>query len=56
MIAVASIGDALRAKKLAKTFLGVGVSHRSGLFGSAQIFGNSYSGSNYFYLYLETRL
>jgi outer membrane protein len=51
-----SVGDALRSKKLANTFLGLGVSHRSGLFGSAQIFGYSQSGSNYFYLYLETKL
>ncbi len=51
-----SIGDVLQSKKLATTYLGLGVSHRSGLFGSAQIFGNVYGGSNYFYLYLETRL
>jgi outer membrane protein len=38
------------------TFVGVGVSHRSGMFGKSQLFGNVNGGSNYIYLSLETAL
>ena len=51
-----SVGDILGSKKLADTFFGVGVSHRSGIFGSSQLLGNAYSGSNYIYLYVESKL
>jgi outer membrane protein len=36
------------------TWVGVGVSHRSGAFGRAQFFGNVDGGSNYIYLSVET--
>jgi outer membrane protein len=51
-----SVGDLFRAKRLADTYLGVGVSHRSGVFGMSQLFGDVNGGSNYIYTYVETRL
>lgn len=39
-----------------ETYLGVGVSHRSGEFGKAQYFGNVNGGSNYIYVSIETTL
>lgn len=48
-----SIGDLLGVPGLKRTFLGVGVSHRSGMFGSSQLLGNVRGGSNYIYSYLE---
>jgi outer membrane protein len=36
-----------------ETWLGVGVSHRSGAFGSSQLLGNVYGGSNYLYASIE---
>src|SRR5919198_3610 len=36
------------------TYVGVGVSHRSGAFGKSQFFGSVNGGSNYIYLSLET--
>lgn len=38
------------------TYVGIGVSHRSGSFGKARLFGNVDGGSNYIYLSLETTL
>jgi len=38
------------------TYLGVGVSHRSGEFGKSQFFGNVNGGSNYIYVSIETTL
>ena len=49
-----SVGDLLRVKELKETYLGVGVSHRSGIFGTSQTLGNVNGGSNYIYSYLET--
>jgi MipA family protein len=49
-----SVGDLLRVKSLRETYLGLGVSHRSGIFGTSQLLGNVYGGSNYIYTYLET--
>jgi MipA family protein len=51
-----SIGDIVNSKKLKETYLGLGVSHRSGIFGASQILGNINGGSNYLYAYIETRL
>jgi outer membrane protein len=51
-----SVGDIVGSKKLADTFFGFGVSHRSGIFGSSQVLGNAYGGSNYIYVYLESKL
>jgi len=36
------------------TYVGLGVSHRSGAFGKSQFFGNVNGGSNYIYVSLET--
>ena len=38
------------------TYLGLGVSHRSGEFGKSQFFGNVNGGSNYIYVSIETTL
>jgi outer membrane protein len=48
-----SLGDLIRTKSLRDTYVGLGVSHRSGVFGSAQLFNNVDGGSNYIYGYLE---
>jgi outer membrane protein len=49
-----NLGDLLRVQRLRETYLGVGVSHRSGIFGVSQVFGNVNGGSNYIYGYVET--
>jgi MipA family protein len=51
-----SLGDLIGSKSQRETFVGLGVSHRSGIFGSSQLLGNVNGGSNYFYVYLETKL
>jgi outer membrane protein len=49
-----SVGDLVGARALRETYAGIGVSHRSGIFGSSQLVGNVNGGSNYIYGYLET--
>lgn len=49
-----SLGDLLRIGKLRDTFVGLGVSHRSGIFGTSRLLGNVNGGSNYIYSYVET--
>lgn len=49
-----SVGDLLKVKSLRETYLGFGVSHRSGIFATSQVLGNVNGGSNYIYSYLET--
>lgn len=44
---------ALGVRSLQRTFLGLGVSHRSGIFGTSQLLGNVSGGSNYLYSYVE---
>ena len=51
-----SLGDLLGQERLRRTFVGFGVSHRSGIFGSSRVFGNVSGGSNYIYSYVETEL
>jgi len=51
-----SVGDLLGKKNLHDTYAGLGVSHRSGIFGWTRLYGNVNGGSNYIYVYLETRL
>jgi outer membrane protein len=51
-----SLGDVIGSAALHDTFLGVGVSHRSGIFGSSQLLGSVNGGSNFIYTYLETKL
>jgi outer membrane protein len=48
-----NLGDLVRVKSLRETYVGLGVSHRSGVFGSAKLFNNVDGGSNYIYAYLE---
>ena len=49
-----SLGDLLGAKKLRETYVGAGVAHRSGIFGTSQLLRNVNGGSNYIYGYVET--
>src|SRR5437773_2233710 len=51
-----SVGDLLGSKELRETYFGLGVSHRSGIFGMAQIFDNVNGGSNFIYTYVEWRM
>ncbi|MDB5929972.1 MAG: MltA-interacting MipA family protein [Polaromonas sp.] len=51
-----SLGDLVGVRALKDTFVGVGVSHRSGIFGSSRLLGNVNGGSNYLYTYVESAL
>ena len=51
-----SLGDLVGSRALKATFIGVGVSHRSGIFGDSRLLGNVSGGSNYIYTYVETAL
>ncbi|HQR97299.1 MULTISPECIES: MipA/OmpV family protein [unclassified Polaromonas] len=51
-----SLGDLVGSRALKNTYLGFGVSHRSGIFGASRLLGNVDGGSNYIYTYLETVL
>lgn len=51
-----SLGDLLGSRALKDTFIGVGVSHRSGIFGDSRLLGNVNGGSNYIYTYVESAL
>jgi len=48
-----SLGDLVGSRALKNTFLGVGVSHRSGIFGLSRLLGSVDGGSNYIYAYVE---
>jgi MipA family protein len=49
-----SLGDIIGARSLKDTYIGVGVAHRSGIFGSSRLLGNVNGGSNYIYGYVES--
>jgi outer membrane protein len=49
-----SVGDLIGARRWRDTYAGVGVSHRSGIFGTSQLLRNVDGGSNYIYGYVET--
>ncbi|MBG6073732.1 MULTISPECIES: MipA/OmpV family protein [unclassified Polaromonas] len=51
-----SLGDLVGSRALKDTFIGFGVSHRSGIFGSSRLLGNVSGGSNYIYTYVESAL
>jgi outer membrane protein len=51
-----SLGDLIKSYPLKDTFIGVGVSHRSGIFGSSRVLGNVNGGSNYIFTYVEMKL
>jgi outer membrane protein len=48
-----SLGDLIGSRRLRNTFVGLGVSHRSGIFGLSRLLGNVDGGSNYIYTYVE---
>ncbi|HEY4636909.1 MAG TPA: MipA/OmpV family protein, partial [Burkholderiales bacterium] len=48
-----SLGDLVGSRSLKNTFVGLGVSHRSGIFGFSRLLGNVDGGSNYIYTYVE---
>ncbi len=48
-----SVGDLIGSRSLKQTYFGVGVSHRSGIFGSSRLLGNVNGGSNFIYTYVE---
>lgn len=49
----ANLGDIFNSKTVDNCFLGFAISHRSGVFGSVELFNRVYGGSNYNSLYLE---
>lgn len=49
-----NVGDVLGTTSWKDTFVGFGVSHRSGVFGASRLLGNVAGGSNYIYTYVET--
>ena len=49
-----SVGDLFGSRRLKDTFVGIGVSHRSGIFGASRLLGSVSGGSNYIYTYVET--
>jgi outer membrane protein len=51
-----SVGDLVGVRKMTDTYLGIGVTHRSGIFGFSQILNNVNGGSNYIYTYVEFAL
>lgn len=51
-----SLGDLVGSKSMKNTFIGLGVSHRSGIFGMSRLLGNVDGGSNYIYSYVEFAL
>lgn len=51
-----NLGDIVRVKSLTDTYVGFGVSHRSGIFGQSRALGNVNGGSNFIYLYVESLL
>jgi outer membrane protein len=51
-----SLGDLIGVRSMSETYVGLGVSHRSGIFGTSRLLGNVNGGSNYIYSYLEWRM
>ena len=48
-----NVGDLFKVRELRETYAGIGVSHRSGIFGSARLFNSVDGGSNYIYAFIE---
>ena len=46
--------DIFRSESWKKTYFGLGISHRSGIFASSRLLGSVNGGSNYIYAYLES--
>jgi MipA family protein len=51
-----SVGDLIGVPRFKETYFGFGVSHRSGIFGTSQLLGNTNGGSNYIYSYVEWQM
>lgn len=51
-----SLGDIFGSERWHELYFGFGVSHRSGIFGTAQMLGTVDGGSNYLYAYIEAGL
>ena len=51
-----SVGDLFGAKDLRETYVGLGVSHRSGIFGMSELFDSVNGGSNFIYTYVEWKM
>ncbi|MDP3512906.1 MAG: MipA/OmpV family protein [Sulfuritalea sp.] len=51
-----SLGDLIGVKSMGETYVGLGVTHRSGIFGTSRLLGNVNGGSNYIYSYVEWRM
>ena len=51
-----SLGDLIGSRAMKNTYIGLGVSHRSGIFGASRLLGNVNGGSNYIYAYIESAL
>ena len=51
-----SLGDLIGVRSMTETYVGLGVSHRSGIFGTSRLLGNVNGGSNYIYSYVEWRM
>lgn len=51
-----NVGDLLGSRSLRETYVGLGVSHRSGIFANSQLLGNVDGGSNYIYSYVEWKM
>lgn len=49
-----NIGDLFRVRELKETYVGIGASHRSGIFGASRLFNSVNGGSNYLYVFVET--
>ena len=49
-----SLGDLIGSRALKETYIGFGVSHRSGIFGASRLLGSVNGGSNYIYGYVES--
>ena len=49
-----SLGDLIGYRPLKDTYVGIGVSHRSGIFKSSRLLGNVNGGSNYLYGFVES--
>jgi outer membrane protein len=49
-----NVGDLFRVRALRETYVGIGASHRSGVFGASRLFNSVNGGSNYIYGYVET--
>jgi MipA family protein len=49
-----SVGNLFGVRELRETFVGLGVSHRSGIFGASRLFNSVNGGSNYIYTFIET--